>query len=70
MTIAYVYILGVPKMAELLTGSADLCTGDLEFSWAIWHITLIYHRHFYYAHALGPDALSSKPGNEDTCLPK
>ena len=32
MTMADVRMLGVPNVVELLTGSADLCTGDLEFS--------------------------------------
>ena len=32
MTMADVYMLGVPNVAEFLTGSADLCTGDPEFS--------------------------------------
>jgi len=36
MTIADVHMLGVPNVAELLTGSADLCTGRIlniaEFS--------------------------------------
>ena len=32
MTMADVHILGVPNVAEFLTGSANLCTGDLECS--------------------------------------
>jgi len=34
MTMAnvHVHVLGVPKVAELLTGSADLFTGDLQCS--------------------------------------
>ena len=32
MTMADVHMLGVPNVAERLTGSADLCTGDLECS--------------------------------------
>ena len=30
MTMADVHMLGVLNVAELLTGSADLCIGDLE----------------------------------------
>jgi len=30
MTMVDVHMLGVPNVAELLTGSADLCTGDLQ----------------------------------------
>ena len=32
MTMADVHMLGVPNVATVLTGSADLCTGDPEFS--------------------------------------
>ena len=32
MTMANVHILGVPNVAKLLKGSADLCTGDFECS--------------------------------------
>ena len=38
MTMADVHRLGVPNMAELLTGSADLCTGDLECSWIFYRL--------------------------------
>ena len=32
MTMADIHILGVTNVAKLLTGSADLCTGDLQCS--------------------------------------